>query len=101
MSKKIRLDANYLCEVTLKLLTILEQVHARGVIHRDLKPQNIMLLMDHLFLIDFGISEVVAPTMIKKRTFVGTHVVTQEPPGMPAWPRTRGYRSCPVMKSSL
>lgn len=40
------------------MIRILEQVHQRNIIHRDIKPQNIMKNKDdELFLIDFGISK--------------------------------------------
>ena len=38
------------------LLGILENVHQHYVIHRDIKPQNIMMKDGELFLIDFGMS---------------------------------------------
>ena len=38
------------------LLRILENVHQQYVIHRDIKPQNIMMKDGELFLIDFGMS---------------------------------------------
>ncbi|MFG2295994.1 protein kinase [Streptomyces sp. NPDC048603] len=34
----------------------LEPVHARDMVHRDLKPSNVMLTLDGLVLIDFGIA---------------------------------------------
>ena len=41
-----------------QLLFALEHCHERGVIHRDVKPENIMLSPDgHATLIDFGLSE--------------------------------------------
>ncbi|WP_303392140.1 serine/threonine-protein kinase [Kitasatospora sp. NA04385] len=43
--------------ITVQLLRILGRVHSRGVIHRDVKPSNIMIAKDgRLFLVDFGIS---------------------------------------------
>lgn len=38
------------------LYEILENVHLQHVIHRDIKPQNIMMKNGELFLIDFGLS---------------------------------------------
>jgi casein kinase 1 len=45
-----------------QMLTILEHIHARGVIHRDLKPANFLLKtnsqkISELYLIDFGLAQ--------------------------------------------
>lgn len=40
--------------IMVSLLNIMEFVHNKLVIHRDIKPQNIMLKNGELFLIDFG-----------------------------------------------
>lgn len=61
-----------------ELLDALEAAHARGVIHRDVKPCNIMLAMDagdghgRVRLTDFGIASLVAGQTPADTEFVGT-----------------------------
>ncbi|GGI99149.1 serine/threonine-protein kinase [Neoroseomonas lacus] len=61
-----------------ELLDALDAAHARGVIHRDVKPYNIMLAMDagdghgRVRLTDFGIASLVAGQKPGDFEFVGT-----------------------------
>jgi serine/threonine-protein kinase len=52
--------------VAIQVCDALEVVHKAGVIHRDLKPQNIMLIQqgdhtDRVKLLDFGVAKLKAP----------------------------------------
>ncbi|MGN1120525.1 MAG: protein kinase [Oscillospiraceae bacterium] len=48
-------DCAWLCTLMLPLLNALDAIHARGLIHRDISPDNIMLMPDGtLKLFDFG-----------------------------------------------
>ncbi|HZU22706.1 MAG TPA: serine/threonine-protein kinase, partial [Terriglobales bacterium] len=41
-----------------QILEALEAAHAEGVVHRDLKPQNIMVdPSDHIYVMDFGLAK--------------------------------------------
>jgi len=43
-------------EIFSPLLEVLEMAHGRGIVHRDVKPSNVMLLAgDHVKLLDFGL----------------------------------------------
>lgn len=42
--------------ITLQILTGLENLHEKGFIHRDLKPDNILLMNGKFCLADFGVS---------------------------------------------
>lgn len=43
-------------EIALQILDALDYCHQNGVLHRDVKPANIMLEQDRAYLIDFGVA---------------------------------------------
>jgi hypothetical protein len=52
------LPADRVAAIGLQVLSALETAHAAGVVHRDVKPSNIMLLRDgRVKLADFGIAQ--------------------------------------------
>ncbi|WP_214412354.1 serine/threonine protein kinase [Sphaerisporangium fuscum] len=62
-----------LIELARGLATAIAIIHAAGVIHRDVKPANVVLGPDGPVLIDFGIAQVADATRVTMTgTFLGT-----------------------------
>jgi serine/threonine-protein kinase len=71
-----RLKVDQAVRVACEVLDALGAAHARGMIHRDVKPENVFLLEDgHLKLLDFGVAKAVAgnqPALTAAGMAVGT-----------------------------
>jgi len=58
MTKKGTLSLREIIGYTEQILRALEHAHAKGIVHRDIKPQNIMLLRNGVVKVtDFGIAK--------------------------------------------
>ena len=58
MIKKGALSFKEVISITEQILRALEHAHAKGIVHRDIKPQNIMLLKNgSIKVTDFGIAK--------------------------------------------
>ncbi|KST64926.1 serine/threonine-protein kinase [Mastigocoleus testarum] len=65
-------------KLLLDLLPVLKFIHEKGVIHRDIKPQNVIIRENdgkHV-LIDFGASKLLTTTVKNKGTSIGSHGYT-------------------------
>lgn len=62
LARRGRLPEAQAAQIGIELATALEYAHARGVVHRDVKPANIMICPsrdgDRVKLLDFGIAKV-------------------------------------------
>ena len=65
---------------TMQIAKALEHAHSRGVIHRDIKPHNIMLLRDgSVKVADFGIARMVSAQSTLTREALGSvHYISPE-----------------------
>ncbi len=58
MTKRGALTLREIISYTEQILTALRHAHSKGIVHRDIKPQNIMLLKDGIVKVtDFGIAK--------------------------------------------
>ena len=54
-----KLNAPLACQITIRILSALEHAHRNGIVHRDIKPQNILVHEDgHIKVADFGIARI-------------------------------------------
>ncbi len=66
-------DEREIIDLLTKLLPVLKFVHQRQVIHRDVKPENIIRCNDdRLVLVDFGASKYLTSPILKTGTVIGT-----------------------------
>jgi hypothetical protein len=72
------LDRRERLEVIAQICDALEAAHDRGVVHRDLKPDNVVMVGNHVKLVDFGIALVCGSPETPRATRPGTTMGTPE-----------------------
>jgi serine/threonine protein kinase len=49
----------------IQILSAYQEMHRKGVLHRDIKMENVMIKNNAIKVIDFGFSKYVRPTKIE------------------------------------
>lgn len=95
MSRKGKLPVREAVSFTEQILRALDQAHSKGIIHRDIKPQNIMLLKNGMIKVaDFGIAKLPsAETVTVTDKAIGTvyYISPEQASGKPIDPRSDLY----------
>jgi eukaryotic-like serine/threonine-protein kinase len=91
-----RLMPAQVAEVVLQILAALDHAHRRGIVHRDVKPENALLTPEGVVKVaDFGLAHALAEARITQApgTVTGTvqYLAPEQIRGEPADPRTDLY----------
>lgn len=71
-----RLPAEEAVRIALEIADGLSHAHGRGILHRDIKPGNVLIVEDRVQLIDFGIARAMLDDGLKTVTGRGSGIGT-------------------------
>ncbi len=76
LGRQRRLPLDVAIRITQDVADALGYAHARGVLHRDVKPENILVAAEHALIADFGLARAIGAADYQKLTETGVIVGT-------------------------
>jgi serine/threonine-protein kinase len=76
LERERRLSLDDALQITHDVAAALGYAHSRGVLHRDVKPENILLMAGHALIADFGLARAIGAADYQKLTATGVIVGT-------------------------
>ncbi len=73
--KQLRLDDAI--RIACQVIAPTEYAHSRGIVHRDIKPDNILIAADGVYVLDFGIARAIIESGVDWLTSTGIGVGTR------------------------
>ncbi len=78
LTRERQLPVNDAVRFLREVADALAYAHARGVVHRDIKPGNVLLSGRHAVVTDFGVAKALSASAAEKSTTVGIAVGTPQ-----------------------
>lgn len=76
LAREQQLSIEDAVRITCEVAEALAEAHSQGIVHRDIKPQNIMMSGGHAIVADFGIARALSSAGAESLTQTGTSVGT-------------------------